>query len=836
MAELLDVKLIDGTARSVRELFTGRKYQLDYYQREYAWSEGNVAELIHDVVGSFLEDFDDSHPRERVASYRPYFLGPIVTAAKDGGRFVVDGQQRLTTLTLLLIHLHHLSKDMDGAESLDPLVFSTKFGKPTFNIDVPERNEVMKAILEGEPFDPNGSSESVQNLWNRYESVVEAFPDELKGKALLHFIDWLLERVVLVEIGTTDGDMALEIFETMNDRGQRLSNTDMLKSFLLARMDDEDAIAAANKLWRRRVAELAEIDRDASSEFIKHWLRGKYANTIRERKKDATARDFDLIGTAFHKWARDNRAQLGLEQDGASYVRFVGHDFDRMSRRYMELLRASEELTPGFEALFYVATTGFTLQYLPILAAVTPDDDDDTFRLKTRLIASYLDLFVARRMVNFHNFGYSTVVYTLFNLAKDVRNQTPEDLRQTLANRVADLDESFEGISSYRLTQRNRSHVRYLLARMTAWVEERCGTGIGFAAYVDRNRPKPFEVEHIWANHFKRHETEFSNPHDFEHYRDQIGDLILLPKDFNASYGDKDYSEKVPHYLKHNLLAASLNELAYENDPSFKKFIAETGLPFRPYESEFRKADIDERQELYRQICDRVWDPAELGLDGGTPSGAKQSGVKPHYDVKISDLVASGLLVPNETVTRTYKGTAFTATVTADGTMRTEDGVEYWSPSGASDAISGQSTNGWRWWRVERDGREVELSVLRAAHLEAVDIQAPDVSNPDSVTAVEHEPDASGYQTQRVTEKDIEGGRIRIPVTSDTKRVCFPLSAGEVLIRLRGNPMTVQWDPRYGPDKERSGVLSVGRGVLEDRVHPDEVLGVSLDNEVIVLE
>ena len=78
---MADVKLIDGTARTVRELFTGRKYGLDYYQREYTWSEANVTELIDNLATSFLEDYDDLDEREKVASYRPYFLGPIVTSS-----------------------------------------------------------------------------------------------------------------------------------------------------------------------------------------------------------------------------------------------------------------------------------------------------------------------------------------------------------------------------------------------------------------------------------------------------------------------------------------------------------------------------------------------------------------------------------------------------------------------------------------------------------------------------------------------------------------------------------------------------------------------------------
>lgn len=717
MADLIDVKLIDGTARTVRELFTGRKYGLDYYQREYTWAESNVTEMIDDLATSFLEDFDPLDEGTRVASYRPYFLGPIVTSAVGGTRFLVDGQQRLTTLTLLLIHLNHLSEDIDGAEDLAPLVFSQKFGSLTFNIDVDEREEVMQAILEDSPFDTNGESESVRNIWDRYQNIVELYPDDLKGATLAYFSDWLLERVLLAEIGTTDQDMALEIFETMNDRGMRLSNTDMLKGFLLARIGEPDQTEEANHLWRRRVTELADLDKNADSEFMKHWLRGKYADSIRERKKDAVPRDFDLIGTAFHKWVRDNRDKVGLVKAG-DYATFVNRDFERMSSRYLQLLRVGQTMTPGWEHVFYNATTGFTLQYLPIMAAVTPGDDDEMFQRKTRLVAGFLDMFVARRMVNFRNYGYSTVVYTMFNLAKDVRNRDLDELREVLADRVADLPESFDGALTYRLTQRNRSHILYLLARMTSWIEDECGVGIGFAEFVNRSRKKPFEVEHIWADKYERHTDEFDNPHDFSDHRDRFGDLLLLPKNFNASYGNKPYLEKMPHYFGQNLLAASLSPFAYQKNPSFLRLIDETSLPFAPHPDGFTKSRIEERQDLYRLICEQVWSPDALGLGGGMPSEeTTQKNRKAFHGVTLSDLLETGLVSAGETLAGSRSGVEYRATVLADGRIRTENGVEFDTLSGAADTLTGKSINGWEFWCVNRPNGSSELARIREEHL-----------------------------------------------------------------------------------------------------------------------
>lgn len=719
MSDFVDVKLIDGTARTVNELFTGRKYGLDYYQREYTWTEANVSELLSDLSNAFIHEYEEGDERKRVASYRPYFLGPLVTSSVGGTRFLVDGQQRLTTLSLLLIHLDHLVEGVDGAQSLSALVYSSRFGSLSFNIDVPERDHVMRAILDGVEFDTTGANESVANIWSRYLDIVELFPEELKGAPLLHFVDWLLERVVLVEIGTTDQDMALEIFETMNDRGLRLSNTDMLKGFLLARMEEPAAIDAANQLWRTRVGELSTLDKNADAEFLKAWLRGKYADTIRERKKDASPRDFDLIGTAFHKWVRDNAEQIGLRK-ASEFQGFVNRDFDRMSRRYRQLIKASTTFTPGLEPLFHNAVNGFTLQFMPIMAAVTPDDDEATFAGKARLIASFLDIFLARRMVNFRNYGYSTVVYTMFNLTKDLRDRGLDEVRDILADRVADLPETFDGVRTYFLTQRNRSHIAYLLARITSWIEAECSTGHGFPEYVDRSRRDPYEVEHLWANHPQRHTAEFPNAYDFDAYRNRFGGLVLLPKSFNASYGDKMFTDKVPHYFGQNLLAASLAPLAYENNPAFRTFRDRTGLEFKAYPDGFTKSDLDERQDLYRKLCEHVWSPERIGLGGGTPSASTTSDERrAFYGVALADLIEAGLLTAGDRLIGERNNRRHEVVINDDGNLKHANGSVFKTLSGAADSLTGASNNGWAFWSVTTDNQSIPLLDLRANLLAA---------------------------------------------------------------------------------------------------------------------
>jgi hypothetical protein len=145
---------------------------------------------------------------------------------------------------------------------------------------------------------------------------------------------------------------------------------------------------------------------------------------------------------------------------------------------------------------------------------------------------------------------------------------------------------------------------------MTDYVETRSGMASRYAEYVQRGK-KGYEIEHIWADHPERHTDEFAHPSEFQEYRNRIGGLLLLPKSFNASYGDLPYAEKREHYVGQNLLARSLHENAYDHNPGFLRFIKQSGLPFRPH-AQFKKVDLDARQALYQKLAERIWDPAVL--------------------------------------------------------------------------------------------------------------------------------------------------------------------------------------------------------------------------------
>jgi hypothetical protein len=600
---------VGGEPRTVRELLAGRRYTLDYYQRGYAWERKEIAELLEDLSGKFLSNYAEDHQRQAVEGYRQYFLGSVIISQRDAKRFIVDGQQRLTSLTLLLLHLHQLAQaqgETAGVAQVTELIFSLKYGEASFNLQVEERLPAMRALLEGREFNTAGASASVKAIVARYEDIQELFPQELTGRALPFFVDWLLENVALIEITAYNDDDAYTIFESMNDRGRPLTPTEMLKGYLLTNITGEDAKAAADRKWREVTAHLADGGgKDLTADFIKVWLRAKYANSIRDRKKDAAPRDWDQIGTSFHKWLRDHADAVGLT-DASSFKDFIHTALPTFVRHYRTLLGAAEHPVPGLEAVHYNAHIDFTLQYPLMMAPVEVDDSDEKALQKMGLVADFVDIYTARRIVNYKQTGYSAMSYTMFNLIREIRDLDVAALAHVLRKRLDEQEQTLDGIANYGLHQMNRPQIRYILARLTAYAEQACGVPSRFIDYVSGSLKKPFEIEHIWADDYSRFTDQFTSPQEFAGYRNRLGGLVLLPRGFNQSLGADDYPTKTVAYFGQNLLAKTLTEPCYRNNPSFLAFREQTKLPFRPY-AVFDKQALDERQDLYRGLAALLW-------------------------------------------------------------------------------------------------------------------------------------------------------------------------------------------------------------------------------------
>ena len=610
------MKEIQAKTRSVRELLSDTKYGIDYYQREYKWQTKQIVELVSDLTTAFLEEYQPQHERKDVASYGHYFLGSIVISQPDEKKQIVDGQQRLTSLTLLLIYLHNIQKDRPDAVSIEKMIFSEEYGEKSFNLDIPERNECMNALFDGTPYDAVDQVESIQNLIGRYNDIVEAFPAEIANdKALPYFVDWLRNKTQLVEITAYADADAYTIFETMNDRGLSLSNTDMLKGYLLASITDTAKRTEANKELKHWLLTFAKRDserdtKESEADFFKAWLRAKYAQDIRERKKGAKPEDFDLIGTEYHRWVRAKDDLIGLSASD-DFNRWVRQDLRFFARVYLELLDASETLKPGLESVRFNADHGFTQQFQVLLAPLLPTDDEATVKAKLKLTADYLDCWLNRRLWNFKSIDYSTLQYATFLLTKELRNLSLDALRDKLITRLANEQKELSLDDQPYLNNWNAKSLHRQLARFTHWLEEQSGQPGRYLEYIVRSGKNAYEIEHLWANHFERHTDEFSHAQEFSAHRNRVGGLVLLPKKINASLNDKAYSDKLEHYQSENLLARSLHPMCYVHNPGFLKLKAETGLPFKAF-TEFKKANFDERFNLYKGIAERLWSADRL--------------------------------------------------------------------------------------------------------------------------------------------------------------------------------------------------------------------------------
>ena len=615
---------ITANARTVRELLHSRRYGIDYFQREYRWADRQVEELVADLTGAFLDNYEPGHERQKVAQYGRYFLGSIITSNKDDVRFLADGQQRLTTLSLILIYLYRRLKAAGLTDpALEPMIVSVQFGQKQLNLDVPDRRDCMLALLAGEDFDISNATEAVQRLKENFEHIQQEFPaDDISESVVPYFADWLTEKVYLVEIAAASDEDAYTIFETVNDRGLSLTPSEMLKGHLLAAIDDEQQRIEAGKIWRDRVEALKRLDssKEEDAEAIKAWLRSQYAENIRERKAGAKPQDFDKIGTEFHRWVKDASDEPLKLTTSTAHAGFIKRDFAFYSRWYEALRKASMELTAGYEDVFANARRYFTLQFSLMLAPLRPGELEAESRRKTRIVAAFVDILLARRLWATRSIDYSTLVYAMFLVMKDIRGKSAEEVAVILGGRLdgtfeADKD-TFEAITpfgngSYRLYGSNRRPMHLMLAQMTDWIMRRCGLPSNLPDYLKRKGKGAFEIEHIWADKPERHVDEFASTSDFQDYRNRIGGLLLLPKLLNASYGAMTYAEKLPHYNAHNMLARAMGPPAYVNNPGLNALNEELGGIFKPYVT-FKKADLDDRQEALRRLAERIWSPSRL--------------------------------------------------------------------------------------------------------------------------------------------------------------------------------------------------------------------------------
>lgn len=601
---------IEATDTSINALLKDQKFYIDYFQREYRWQEKHIKLLVEDLTTTFLKSYNPTDKRSSIANYQNYYLGPVVFSVNpdNGKKSIIDGQQRITSITLLLVHLNHLQSEHKKQVSISELIFSERYGEKSFNMTDELREPCLKSLFEEGSYEvKDNDDETVSNMVDRYEDIAESFPEELTQDALPYFIDWFVENVVIVEITAYSDENAYTIFETMNDRGLNLTPSEMLKGYVLSRITDSNQRIEINDIWKIQIQKLHSYDETADQTFFQAWFRAKYAISIRPGKVGSENKDFELIGSQFHSWFKDNHKKSLKLKTSDDFYQYFKEQFPFFVNWYLKSWEAQSEYNKDIPHLHYINNWGIaeSLQDPLLLSSITIKDDSNTIKKKLDYAARYIETFTVRRSVNYRKFGQTSIKYTMFNLIKQIRNNDTDELAKNLSGAINDLSQKWDGIDNFGLHGQNRKFVKHLLSRISGHIDELTGKSTNYVSY-HHPKGKQFEIEHIWGNKFSEHKDEFDQENEFQEWRNYIGALILLPNGTNQSFSSDKYKDKIKHYIKENTYAQTLHPLFYEKNPNFTNtpFIKELNFKSHPV---FKSQDVHERSQLVQRICEQIW-------------------------------------------------------------------------------------------------------------------------------------------------------------------------------------------------------------------------------------
>lgn len=602
---------IDADDRSITEILSRQRFSIDYFQREYRWKKEHMESLIEDLTNAFLKSYEPLHQRNEVANYQNYYLGPMVFSNKNANKSIIDGQQRITSITLLLIYLFHSLPDDEQNQgtknSISNLIYSEQYGEKSFNINDKTREPCLKALFEKNKYTPQeNENETVKNMAARYTNIYEFFPETIDKNALPYFIDWLQNKIIVVEIIADSDENAYTIFETMNDRGLSLTPTEMLKGYILSKIIDAKRKQEIDDLWKTKIQELNRNNKSADKDFFQVWFRSKYAETIRAGEKGARDEDFELIGSRFHNWFKDNEEEIFNLKTSDDFYQFFKIQFPFYVKWYLTIKETN--FNSKIPHLYYIQYWGIApaLQDSLLLSSINYEDNENIIRKKLDFVARFIETFTVRRATNYRNFASSSIKHTIFERIQLIRNNNLDALKENLIEEINKISQDWEGVLNLRRHGQNGKFIKHLLSRISSYIDILAKQNSNYSDYHHPKEGRPFEIEHLWNDKFEEYREEFEQRSDFDIWRNYIGALILLPEGTNQSYGKKRYEKKLEHYFRENTYAKTLHPKFYENNPNFlnSKEIQELG--FKPHQN-FKKQDIEERKELVKRICEQLW-------------------------------------------------------------------------------------------------------------------------------------------------------------------------------------------------------------------------------------
>ena len=269
---------IDVNKQNVVDLLKSGKdhpFVIPEYQRPYAWGDDEVITLFDDLWNFSIE-------RTTPEGQKTYFLGSIVSYENDNGeKEIIDGQQRITSLFLLLRAVYaKLEKEENRTREVenfinkiqpalwleDELTGDVDKSKILLHSEVAtdNANEILRGILESGTTQPGAKD----NYSHNYNKFIELYDQKCMENPMhvFQFINALLNYSILLPISADNQDTALTIFSTLNNRGLPLSDADIFKSLLYKKLDAQGKKEFAHK-WKMLEADAAEYGESIQSLF-----------------------------------------------------------------------------------------------------------------------------------------------------------------------------------------------------------------------------------------------------------------------------------------------------------------------------------------------------------------------------------------------------------------------------------------------------------------------------------------------------------------------------------------------------------------------------------------
>ncbi|MEG3693935.1 DUF262 domain-containing protein [Vibrio coralliirubri] len=608
---------ISPDKQNIDSVFSNTLYHIDFYQREYRWTNEPVERLLDDVFFKFNEiytEYGESIPASANSvdeKYPWYYLNTYVTNKVEGKVFIVDGQQRLTTLSLVLIKLLHLARHFSSkAEKwLDNKVCGQSGFENCFWMNHEAHTETQQALYSNklEDVDTNSGVTAI-NMVKNFNLLSTWLDKHLDSQHKFEtFVFYFLRRLVLINLTVEQTDVPM-VFEVINDRGVRLKPFEILKGKLLGQVDKTVLVEKEyNSIWEKRIRALNEHSEDESDRFFRFYLKARFADT----RRDGQRFDGDYHRIMF---TRDFDDKLELAHNPKGVMSFLDGAFQYYSELYndaLNLFKKAEDTAFTYNRVNDIDGAFMLLMSSCKIGDIEREEKLKAIPLELDRVFSLLQLQGAYDSNSFQEMLYRISAKIRSQPLSEVRSAFEGELIDELSKRrLAEVEEPFK-YSFFKQAGNglNARFKRYFFARVEQFLAENMNLNMKhpFSDLVTKTGAKTgFHIEHILAYNEDNIGLFEGDEERFEVERNRLGGMLLLKGKDNISSNNEPYSEKLKSYANTLYWNETLREDSYKSKLDLQQLQIDFDLNLRPLQ-EFGPEALEERQKLLFEISKIMW-------------------------------------------------------------------------------------------------------------------------------------------------------------------------------------------------------------------------------------